>query len=84
MNNPDIADQYVSMVFVLKARICTMAWQDGVVPEKLLKLEILDFMDFSTVYISEGVSRSGSSIGIEEVTDVSLKILGKLGNSALF
>lgn len=49
INNPDIAGQYVSMVFILKTRICTMAWQDGVVPEKLLKLEILNFMDFSTV-----------------------------------
>lgn len=49
INNPDIAGQYVSMVFILKTRICTMAWHDGVVLEKLLKLEILDFMDFSTV-----------------------------------
>ena len=38
-------------------------------------------MHFSTVKITEGVLKVGSSLGIEEAKNASLKNLGRLSNS---
>ena len=47
----------------------------------LLKLKFSISVDFSNVYITGWVLKLGSSLGIEKLTDVWLKVLGRLSDS---